>query len=84
MQALDRSEDLLSEDLPPENGTEYGDSRFEGGLRQAARLISARVGLEAVSLDLDGWDSHFAQDTLVTPLMTRLSHGLAAFYTNLG
>ncbi|MFT6179671.1 MAG: hypothetical protein ACI9NQ_000854 [Paracoccaceae bacterium] len=84
LQALDRIEDLRSEDLPPENGAEYGDSRFEGGLRQAARLIRARVGLEAVSLDLDGWDSHFAQETLVTPLMTRLSDGLAAFYRDLG
>jgi len=30
-------------------------------------LIKARVGLEAVSLDLEGWDSHFTQSTIMDP-----------------
>jgi uncharacterized protein (DUF1501 family) len=84
LQALDRVEKLRREDLPPENGAEYGDDSFSRGLRQTARLIRAQVGLEAVSLDLDGWDSHFAQETLITPLMTRLSEGLSAFHRDLG
>ncbi|MEJ6716977.1 MAG: DUF1501 domain-containing protein [Akkermansiaceae bacterium] len=84
LQALDRLEKLRNEDLPPMNGAEYGDDSFSNGLRQAARLIRARVGLEAVSLDLDGWDSHFAQEPLIMPLMTRLSDGLAAFHRDLG
>ncbi len=84
LQALERVEKLRREDLPPMNGAEYGDNSFSNGLRQAARLIRARVGLEAVSLDLEGWDSHFAQETLITPLMTRLSDGLAAFHRDLG
>lgn len=84
LQALERVEKLRSEDLAPMNGAEYGDDSFSRGLRQAARLIRARVGLEAVSLDLEGWDSHFAQETLISPLMTRLSDGLSAFHRDLG
>lgn len=84
LQALQRVGKLRSEDLPPENGADYGDDSFSRGLHQTARLIRAQVGLEAVSLDLDGWDSHFAQEALITPLMTRLSDGLAAFYRDLG
>jgi uncharacterized protein (DUF1501 family) len=84
LQALERVEKLRNESLPPMHGANYGDDAFSNGLRQTARLIRARVGLEAVSLDLDGWDSHFAQEALITPLMTRLSDGLAAFYRDLG
>ncbi len=67
-----------------ENGAKYGTDNFSLGLRQAAQLIKARVGLEAVSLDLEGWDSHFTQSTVMDPLMRSLSGGLAAFYTDLG
>ena len=84
LEALERVEKLRREDLAPMNGAEYGDNAFSRGLRQTARLVRAKVGLEAVSLDLDGWDSHFAQETLITPLMTRLSDGLAAFHRDLG
>jgi len=84
LQALERVEKLRQDNLPPENGAEYGDDSFSNGLRQTARLIRARVGLEAVSLDLNGWDSHLAQETLISPLMARLSEGLAAFYRDLG
>src|SRR5260370_25892154 len=45
---------------------------------------SARVGLEAVSLDLEGWDSHFTQSTIMDPLMTHLAQGLEAFYLDMG
>ena len=68
----------------PEHGAQYGTDGFSLGLRQAAQLIKARVGLEAVSLDLPGWDSHFTQTTVMDPLMKGLSRGLAAFYADLG
>lgn len=84
LEALERVEKLRRDDLPPMNGADYGDDSFSRGLLQTARLIRAKVGLEAVSLDLEGWDSHFAQEALITPLMTRLSDGLSAFYRDLG
>ena len=82
--ALARIERMRSTTYRPERGAEYGKDNFSLGLRQVAQLIKARVGLEAVSLDLDGWDSHFTQSTIMNPLMVQLATGLAAFYSDLG
>ena len=83
LQAIDRVA-KIDKGGSPENGASYDDSTFANGLRQTAQLIRARVGLEAVSLDLDGWDSHFAQDTLISSKITQLSDGLSAFHRDLG
>lgn len=82
--AIRRVEQLRHEKYQPANGADYGPDDFSRGLVQIARLIKARVGLQAVSLDLGGWDSHFGQGTLMDPLMTRLARGLSAFYQDLG
>ena len=84
LQALDRVAEIGTSGSKPQHGAEYGSDSFSNGLRQTAQLIRARVGLEAVSLDLNGWDSHFAQETLIVPLMTQLSEGLATFRKDLG
>jgi uncharacterized protein (DUF1501 family) len=84
LNALDRIERMRSSIYRPQHGAEYGKDDFSLGLRQAAQLIKARVGLEAVSLDLEGWDSHFTQSTIMNPLMVKLATGLAAFYADLG
>ena len=69
----------------PGNGASYDEKDdFAQGLRQIALLIKANLGLDAASLDLGGWDSHFTQKTLIEPLMRRLANGLAAFRTDLG
>lgn len=82
--ALERIEAMRSTPYRPEHGAEYGADSFGQGLRQIARLIKAGVGLEAASIDLDGWDSHFTQETLLHPLMSRLGNGLANFRRDLG
>jgi uncharacterized protein (DUF1800 family)/uncharacterized protein (DUF1501 family) len=84
LKALERIETLRGAPYQPEHGVEYAEDRFSSGLRQIARLIKAQVGLEAVSIDLGGWDSHFTQGTLITPLMSRLGAGLKSFYRDLG
>ncbi len=69
----------------PANGAEYAaNDSFALGLRQVAQLIRADVGLDAASVDLGNWDSHFTQKTLIDPLMLRLANGLAAFRRDLG
>ena len=69
----------------PGNGASYDEKDdFAQGLRQIALLIKANLGLDAASLDLGGWDSHFTQKTLIEPLMRRLANGLAAFRKDLG
>ena len=70
---------------PAANGATYDDKDdFAQGLRQVAQLIRADVGLDAASVDLHGWDSHFTQETLIEPLIARLGKGLAAFRQDLG
>jgi uncharacterized protein (DUF1501 family) len=83
-EAVRRIERLRATAYQPAHGAAYGADDFSGGLRQIARLIKARVGLEAASLDLKGWDSHFGQAAIMDPLMTRLARGLAAFHRDMG
>jgi uncharacterized protein (DUF1501 family) len=82
--ALRRVETLRKQPYHAENGADYPRDDFASGLFQIARMLKARVGLEAVSLDLGGWDSHFTQGTIIGPLMSRLAKGLAAFHRDMG
>ncbi len=82
--ALLRIDAMRTTPYDPANGAAYGTDDFSDGLRQLARLIKADVGLEAASIDIDGWDSHFTQQTLLTPLISKLATGLAAFRKDLG
>jgi uncharacterized protein (DUF1501 family) len=84
LEAVARIEKLRTGRYVPAHGATYGDDNFSRDLREAARLIKARVGLQAASIDLGGWDSHFGQSTVMDPLMTKLAKGLAAFYDDLG
>jgi uncharacterized protein (DUF1501 family) len=82
--ALVRIEAMRTTKYRPDNGAAYGRDEFANGLSQLARLIKAEVGLEAASVDLPGWDSHFAQQGQVDGLAGRLADGLAAFRKDLG
>ncbi len=82
--ALQRIDAMRSTPYRPANGATYGTDDFSQGLRQLARLIKGDLGVEAASIDLDGWDSHFTQQTLVDPLAARLGKGQSAFRQDLG
>ena len=84
LDALERIKKLRATEYRTEHGAEYTYDEFSRGLRQVARLIKARVGLEAVSIDINGWDSHLNQSAIMDPQMTRLAQGLSAFYRDLG
>lgn len=84
LDALDRVETMRKTPYRPRDGAAYPADAFGRGLLQIARLIKARTGLEAACIDLDGWDSHFAQATLMNPLMESLATGLLAFRQDLG
>ena len=82
--ALVRIEALRTSPRPPDNGAVYPRDDFSAGLGRLAQLIKADVGLEAASIDLPGWDSHFAQQGQVDTLAGRLAEGIAAFRRDLG
>ena len=82
--ALVRIDAMRSTAYVAANGASYGRDDFSAGLSQVARLIRADVGLEAASIDLPGWDSHFGQQGQVESLATRLATGLEAFRRDLG
>lgn len=70
----------------PHNGVTYPTNSFGTALKSAAALIRAQVGVEAVHVDVGGWDLHDNLGPLTGPmanLMTALSTGLAAFHTDL-
>lgn len=82
--ALERIESVRKSPDQPANGAVYPAGGFGNGLRLIARLIRARVGLRAATIELGGWDSHFTQLTLTAALLPELAGGLAAFQRDLG
>jgi uncharacterized protein (DUF1501 family) len=65
----------------PANGASYPTDRFGEGLREIARLIKARLGLQVACIDLAGWDTHFFQGNssgLQAEKIRSLASGLAA------
>ena len=82
--ALDRLRSLHSKDYTPANDAQYGGDRFSTDLRLAAQLIKARLGVEAITIDRGGCDTHISQGSAITPNITRLSNGLATLSRDLG
>lgn len=84
---LARVESLQGKPYSPENNAVYPDDDFGKGLREIARLVKARVGLEAACVDLGGWDTHFFQGStggLQAGQIDLLARGLAALDADLG
>ena len=70
----------------PANGATYPTTSFGNSLKSAAALIKADIGVEAVQVDIGGWDTHSAQDPLAGSMattMTQFSTALAALYKDL-
>jgi uncharacterized protein (DUF1501 family) len=69
----------------PAGGAVYPANSFGNAMKSTAALIKAQVGVEAISIDIGGWDTHENQgSTLGTmhTLMMTLSSALAAFNTD--
>ncbi len=77
---------LNPEKYRPAGGAQYPSTPFGRALQQVAMLIKADFGLEVAALDLDGWDTHFAQGRTsgqMPRLLEDLSAGLAAFHADM-
>jgi uncharacterized protein (DUF1501 family) len=69
----------------PAGGAVYPNTNFGRGMRSAAALIKADLGIEAIQLDIGGWDTHSDQSPLVGGMsrtMTDLATSLAAFHAD--
>ena len=69
----------------PAGGAVYPNSGFGRGMRSAAALIKADIGIEALQLDIGGWDTHSQQAPLTGSMsrsMIDLSQSLAAFHAD--
>ena len=70
----------------PSGGAVYPTSSFGTALRSTAALIRADVGVEAVQIDIGGWDTHSAQDPVTGGMATTmrdLADALAAFHADM-
>ncbi len=67
----------------PGGGAVYPNNGFGNALRSAAALIKAQVGVEAIQIDLGGWDTHSNQGPIsggMAANMRTLAGGIAAFH----
>lgn len=82
--ASERLADLAVATYHPEHGAIYAADSFAERLGRAAQLIKTGIGARAITIDLDGWDSHFVQETVLASKLAALAGGLDAFATDLG
>jgi uncharacterized protein (DUF1501 family) len=70
----------------PSAGAVYPTSSFGTALRSTAALIRADVGVEAVHIDVGGWDTHNAQGPATGGMantMRSLADAIAAFHADM-
>jgi uncharacterized protein (DUF1501 family) len=69
----------------PAGGAVYPTSTFGHSMKSTAALIKADVGVEAVAVDINGWDTHGAQGSIggyLSDMLSNLAAGLAAFHAD--
>ena len=87
LESLDVFASLDATPYQPANGARYPDSELGAQLRDVARAIKGRVGLEIAFLNRGGWDTHVLEGGSTGQLATLLrdlADALAAFRTDLG
>jgi len=71
----------------PGGGAVYPGGGVGTAFRSVAALIKAQVGVEAIAIDISGWDTHNNQGVLgagtMAGLMATLAQALAAFYADM-
>jgi uncharacterized protein (DUF1501 family) len=70
----------------PAGGAVYPGGSFGAALRSTAALIRADMGVEAVQIDLGGWDTHSAQGPInggMSVTMGQLAQALGAFHADM-
>jgi uncharacterized protein (DUF1501 family) len=82
--ALNRIAAIRETPYLPAHHAEYPASYLGAALSDVARVVKAVPQLEAVTLDVGGWDTHAAQNAVLPGLLGDLAASLLAFTTDLG
>jgi len=86
IQLLSRVQHMHNGGYTPNNAAQYEDDNLSNGLREIAKLIKAKVGLQVACIDFGGWDTHFVQgasEGLQANNIAQLGKALAAFDADL-
>lgn len=70
----------------PAGGAVYPSGSFGYAIKSSAALIAANIGVEAIHIDIGGWDTHNNQGILtgtMATLMDSLARGIAAFHADI-
>jgi len=70
----------------PAGGAVYPGGSFGAALRSTAALIRADMGIEAVQIDLGGWDTHSAQGPInggMAVTMQQFAQAIGAFHADM-
>jgi len=70
----------------PAGGAQYPATRLGDRLKDAAALIKAGKGVEAITIDFGTWDHHANQDPnagLMAGMLAELAQGMEAFYIDM-
>lgn len=70
----------------PMGGAVYPSGSFGYAIKSTAALLAANIGVEAVHIDIGGWDTHNNQGILsgtMANLMTSLAQGVSAFHKDI-
>lgn len=85
LQTINLLDAIDFEGYVPYGDAKYPDTYFGYSLKSSAALIKAGVGVEAIAVDIGGWDTHATQqprDGYMFYLMQELAQTLAAFHAD--
>lgn len=85
-QTLQMLRNIDFDSYQPSGGAVYPDTDFGRGIKASAAVMNAEIGVEAIHLDVDGWDTHSEQGSTtggLNELMLYLSTPLQALHTDL-
>ena len=87
MNSVDIVATHVTGDYSPAGGAVYEEDEAGGRFSLAAQMLSLELGIQVVTIDLGGWDTHENQGTgpagQFSGLVGSLSSGLAAFMTDM-
>lgn len=84
--AVDALASVGFKNYAPSPGVVYENADLGNALKNSAALIKADLGVEAIHMDVHGWDTHSTQGTMdgdLAVLMTTLGNNLGSFYRDM-